>query len=104
MTTPRCACGAPLVRSPANPRGRFDGELREYCPCTADCGSTTTILIEACGHARALIDDEGGHCECLDCGHEWQQAGDASRYEVQTRRGATRVVQFNDKLAGRVRV
>jgi hypothetical protein len=86
---PRCSCGAALIRTDI--RGRFDCELREYCLCAVDCGSTTTILIEACPHANALIDDEGGHCECLDCGHEWYQDGDATPFEVQTRRGMVRL-------------
>lgn len=98
---PRCSCGARLVRSPDNPRGRLGGDLLEYCPCEAQCGSTSTVIVEVCGHGRAYPRGDGTWL-CPDCGHRWTQQGEASEYELSARYGARSTVAYNDALAGRV--
>lgn len=102
VTRHRCSCGAPLVRSSANRRSReLGGDLLEYCPCEAQCGSTTTVLVEACGHGAARP-NAAGVWRCPDCGHHWAQHGESSGYELSARAGARSSVAYNDALAGRV--
>jgi hypothetical protein len=77
-----CSCGASVVRDPGR-RGRMAGDLLEYCQCEGDCGSTTAVLVETCGHGAAQ--PEGDRWECPDCGHSWTQHGAPCYGELRAR-------------------
>jgi transposase-like protein len=85
----RCSCGAALERPGI--RQRLVGDLLEYCRCYARCGSTTTVLVETCGHGRARL--EGDRWKCPDCGHAWTQHGEPSLCEIDARRSAQQAVE-----------
>ena len=85
----RCSCGAPLVREWARV-SRLGGDLLAWCPCSAGCGSTTTVVVESCPHARFEL--TGERAECLDCGHVWVQLGRANWAELTARQGDLRAL------------
>lgn len=67
-----CSCGSQTI--PTGRRYRFAGDVVEYRHCEADCKSTTTHLVAACGHWRHRRDETADGVttfDCLDCGHHW---------------------------------
>lgn len=82
-------------------RLRIAGVLVEYRRC-AECGSTYTVPVEACGHARGARSKAPNGYVCLDCGHTWQQHGAPNFSELRARAGDLEAF-FGEREAARIR-